>query len=63
MTGPRTLAALVMILWAACYPLIAVGLPDAPHLTFAALRALLAGGTLLAIAGVRQHQLPSGAAE
>lgn len=37
----------VMFLWATCFPLIALGLPQAPHLTFAALRAFLAGAALL----------------
>ncbi|WP_273185524.1 DMT family transporter [Hyphomonas adhaerens] len=63
MTGPHALAILVMLLWAGCYPFIAMGLSDAPHLTFAALRALLAGGGLLAIAGARKCRLPSSAAE
>jgi len=40
----------VMFLWAICYPLIVLGLDNAPHITFAALRALLAGLTLLIIA-------------
>jgi drug/metabolite transporter (DMT)-like permease len=39
-----------MVLWALCYPLIILGLDSAPHITFAALRALLAGITLLIIA-------------
>ena len=33
----------VMGLWAACFPLITVGLDLAPHLAFAAMRAVLAG--------------------
>ncbi|WP_029030686.1 DMT family transporter [Salinarimonas rosea] len=47
---PRLLAIVVMALWAACYPLIAVALEDAPHLTFAALRAALGGAALMAVA-------------
>ncbi|MGJ3264716.1 MAG: DMT family transporter [Salinarimonas sp.] len=47
---PRLLAVVVMALWAACYPLIAVALEDAPHLTFAALRAAIGGAALMAIA-------------
>ncbi len=39
-----------MVLWASCYPLITLGLPNAPHLTFAAMRAAIAGGVLLIIA-------------
>jgi hypothetical protein len=32
MTGPHALAILAMVLWAGCYPFIAMGLPDAPCL-------------------------------
>jgi len=39
----------VAILWAICFPFISVGLPDAPPLLFAALRAFLAGAFLIAI--------------
>jgi hypothetical protein len=39
----------VMGLWAACYPLITIGLPYAPHLIFAARRAALARGALLLV--------------
>jgi drug/metabolite transporter (DMT)-like permease len=38
---------LVMLLWAICFPLIVAGFAYAPHLTFAALRALVAGAALL----------------
>lgn len=41
---------LAMMLWAACFPLITIALPFAPHLTFAALRALIAGMALLLLA-------------
>lgn len=41
---------LAMLLWAACFPLITVGLPFAPHLTFAALRAIIAGAALIILA-------------
>lgn len=47
---PRILAIAVMTLWATCYPLIAIALEDAPHLTFAALRAALGGAALMAVA-------------
>ncbi|MEP1290593.1 MAG: DMT family transporter [Nitratireductor sp.] len=47
---PRLLAVVVMALWAMCYPLIALALDDAPHLSFAALRAALGGATLMAVA-------------
>lgn len=39
----------VAILWAICFPFISVGLPDAPPLLFASLRALLAGACLIVI--------------
>jgi drug/metabolite transporter (DMT)-like permease len=51
---------LVMLLWAACFPLVTTGIEFAPHLTFAALRAILAGATLLLIAFVLGKPLPSG---
>jgi drug/metabolite transporter (DMT)-like permease len=41
---------LVTVLWAICFPFIVVGLPDAPPLLFAALRAFLAGVCLVLIA-------------
>lgn len=50
----------VMVLWAACFPLIVLGLHDAPHLHFAALRALLAGLTLLLVAVALRRPLPRG---
>jgi drug/metabolite transporter (DMT)-like permease len=50
----------VMGLWAACYPLITIGLPFAPHLTFAAMRAALAGGALLLVAALIRAPLPRG---
>jgi drug/metabolite transporter (DMT)-like permease len=50
----------VMGLWAACYPLITIGLPYAPHLTFAAMRAALAGGALLLVAALIRAPLPRG---
>lgn len=40
-------ATLVMFLWATCFPLIKIGLLDAPPITFAALRAGLSGSVLL----------------
>lgn len=51
---------LVTLLWALCYPLIAAGLALAPPLTFAALRALVAGAGLLAVAFVLHRPLPRG---
>jgi len=49
---------LVMFLWAICFPLITIGIEYSPHLTFAAIRALLSGGALLAVALVLGHRLP-----
>jgi drug/metabolite transporter (DMT)-like permease len=48
----------VMGLWAACFPLITVGLHLAPHLAFATLRAVLAGACLVALAVVLGRPLP-----
>ena len=58
--SPRILAAIVMVLWASCYPLITLGLAYAPHLTFAALRAVLAGSVLIGVAALRRAALPRG---
>jgi len=49
---------LVMFLWAVCFPLIVMGLELAPHFTFAALRAGLAGAVLIAIGAVLDKPLP-----
>ena len=49
---------LVMLLWAACFPLITAGIEFAPHLTFAALRAVLAGLTLTILALALRKPLP-----
>ena len=49
---------LVMLLWAACFPLITAGIEFAPHLSFAALRAILAGLTLTALALALRRPLP-----
>ena len=51
---------LVMFLWAICFPLITLGIPYAPHLTFATLRAMLAGLALLAIAKLLKRPPPQG---
>jgi drug/metabolite transporter (DMT)-like permease len=48
----------VMFLWALCFPLIVLGLPHAPHLTFAAMRAFLAGITLLIPAMIMRRRQP-----
>ena len=51
---------LVMLLWAACFPLITIGIAFSPHLTFATLRALLAGAALFAVALALRQPLPKG---
>lgn len=51
---------LVMLLWAICFPLITAGIEFAPHLSFAALRAILAGLTLTALAFALHRPLPKG---
>lgn len=48
----------VMFLWAICFPLIVLGLPHAPHLTFAAMRAFLAGAALLIPAMIMKRRQP-----
>lgn len=50
----------VMFLWAICYPLIVLGLSEAPHLSFATLRAVLAGAALLLIALALRRPMPKG---
>lgn len=46
--------------WGSCFLAIQIGLNDAPVLWFAALRALIAGSALLAVAGLRRAPLPRG---
>lgn len=48
----------VSLLWALCYPLIAVGVRFAPPLAFAALRALIAGVALVVLALVLGRPVP-----
>ena len=48
----------VMVLWAACFPLITIGLDLAPHLTFAAMRAALAGLCLIALGLLCGRSIP-----
>ncbi|MEO6570994.1 MAG: DMT family transporter [Ilumatobacteraceae bacterium] len=50
----------VMALWAACFPLITIGLDLAPHITFAAMRALIAGVALVGAAKVLGRPVPTG---
>ena len=51
---------IVMFLWAVCFPLIVLGLPLAPHLSFATLRAVIAGVVLLGIAFYLKRPMPRG---
>lgn len=50
----------VMVLWAACFPFITIGLDLAPHLAFAALRAALAGLCLIALGALFRRPVPVG---
>lgn len=52
----------VMLLWAACYPLLTIGIVLAPHLSFATLRALIAGLVLVGIACALRRPFPRDAA-
>lgn len=60
--SPTTVTKIVsaMLLWAACFPLITAGLQYAPHLTFATLRAILAGATLIGLAIFFRKPFPRG---
>ena len=49
---------LIMLLWAHCFPLIAIGTQAAPHLTFAAMRAMVAGSVLFVLALLAGHKIP-----
>jgi len=51
---------LVMLLWAVCFPLIVAGFAYAPHLTFAALRAFIAGAALVAVGLALGRPVPRG---
>ncbi len=51
---------MVMFLWALCFPLITAGLELAPHLSFATLRAVIAGGTLVAVGVMSGRAWPKG---
>lgn len=48
----------VMLLWASCFPLVTVGIEYAPHLTFASMRATIAGVALLILAFVMGQHFP-----
>ncbi len=49
---------LAMFLWATCFPLLTIGIQYSPHLTFATLRAILAGSTLIALALALHQPFP-----
>jgi len=51
---------LVMFLWAICFPLITAVLDSTPHLSFAAIRAFVAGAALLALGAALGRPLPRG---
>lgn len=51
---------LAMFLWAACFPLITAGLQYAPHMSFATLRAVLAGLVLVLVAVMLRRPFPRG---
>ncbi|WP_386630379.1 DMT family transporter [Sulfitobacter geojensis] len=51
---------LAMILWAACFPLLTIGIKFAPHLAFATLRALIAGLILVGLAMALGRPSPKG---
>lgn len=50
----------VMFLWAVCFPLITLGLGSAPLVAFATLRALMAGGSVVAFGVMRGRPWPAG---
>ena len=59
--APRPLRMLgITLAWGTCFLFIRWGLRDAPVLWFAALRALLAGAALLALAQVQRRRSPRG---
>jgi drug/metabolite transporter (DMT)-like permease len=49
-----------MLLWAACFPLLTVGITLAPHLSFATLRAAIAGLVLVGLACALRRPFPRG---
>lgn len=50
-----------MLLWAACFPLLVIGIELAPHLSFATLRAAIAGLVLVGLACALRRPFPRGA--
>jgi drug/metabolite transporter (DMT)-like permease len=53
----------VMLLWAICFPLISAGIVFSPHLSFAALRAAIAGAALIILAFALRRPLPKSSRE
>lgn len=51
---------LAMLLWAACFPLLTIGIEYAPHLAFATLRAGIAGFILVGLAMALGRPTPKG---
>lgn len=60
--SPTTITKIVlaMFLWAVCFPLITAGLQYSPHLTFATMRAVLAGAALVLVAVLLGRPFPRG---
>lgn len=56
--GPITRLLAVMLLWAGCFPLITIGLDLAPHVAFAAMRAAIAGLSLILLGIFLGRPLP-----
>lgn len=50
-----------MFLWAICFPLLTVGIKLSPHLSFATLRAVIAGLVLVGLACALRRPFPRGA--
>lgn len=49
---------IVMLLWASCFPFITIGIEYAPHLSFAAMRAAIAGLALTCLALIVGQRIP-----
>ncbi len=49
-----------MFLWALCFPLVTIGIAYAPHLTFATMRAVMAGVIVMGLALALRRPFPSG---
>ena len=57
---PTLILIIVVLLNSSCYPLITIGLRFSPHLSFAALRAILAGAALAILAVILRRPVPRG---